>query len=55
MEKIQINIVIILQLFMIITHEWVDIDDLGIEQPVIPSGGATLNYNLSFEFEQYVQ
>ena len=40
---------------MIITHQWVDMDDLGMAQPEMPTGGATLNYDISLEFEQYVQ
>lgn len=40
---------------MIITHQWVDMDDLGMAQPEMPTGGVSLSYDLSLEFEQYVQ
>ncbi len=42
-EKIKISVV----------HVWVDSDLLGLpSQPELPTEGATMNYNLTFDFEQ---
>lgn len=42
-EKIKIGVV----------HSWVDSDMLGLpSQPQLPTEGVTMNYNLTFDFEQ---
>ena len=40
---------------IIITHQWADTDALGLKQPEIPAGGATINYDLALDFEQYIK
>ena len=35
-----------------ITHIWLDTSELGIAQPVLPAEGASINYNVTFGFEQ---
>ncbi len=35
-----------------IVHYWFDSSVLDMEQPAIPAEGATINYNLTFGFEQ---
>ena len=35
-----------------ISHFWADSSDFDMEQPAIPAEGATINYNLTFGFEQ---
>ncbi len=37
---------------IVINHIWFDSSGLDMEQPAIPAEGATINYNLTFGFEQ---
>ena len=40
--------------YIYIEHHWLDSKDWGfnVEQPKLPNGEASINYNLTFEFEQ---
>ncbi len=35
-----------------VMHAWGDSGDLGVEQPKLPDGGATMEYNVTLGFEQ---
>ena len=42
-------------MYMIITHSWEDAAQLGLKQPAVPASGATINYDVELDFEQYIK
>ncbi len=40
------------RLSILIYHVWVDSDLFGMQQPKLPEGGATMEYNMTLGFEQ---